>query len=151
MLQRQNLLPALAQLFADLPKPVRVLSVRATPSYVAAQVQNASDLTRVDEYRYKNGERKGPVQVKLLGKGELKDNLFPLRAIDLTRAASVMARASEEQELPVLKLVVTRNLPNSMDIQFRVHLGSADRELVIAADKKGRILGPIQAPTLPAR
>lgn len=150
MLTEERLLPAFALLFADLPKPVRVLSVRATRRAVVAQVQNAADLTKVDEYRCKPAGCTGPVQVRLMGKGKLRDNLFPLRAIDLSRSPEVMVRVSQEHELPIEKLIVTRNLPQSMDIQFRVHLQSADRELIVAVDKNGRILGPIPAAVAPS-
>ena len=151
LLEPAQLNAALAAVFADLPKPIRVLRVRATPSYVSAQVQNAQVRTQVDEYRYTTQSgRTGPVQVRLLGKGKLRDNLFPLNAIDLRRSTRVISGVQEQYGLPIRKLVITRNLPRSMDIQFRAHLGSREDELVVAASKRGRILGPVESVPAPS-
>ncbi len=112
------------------------------------QVQNAAVPTEVHQYTYRQGSVSGPQKVKLLGKGNLKDNLFRLRAADPRVAEEALDKVRAQHKHPVDKLVMIRNLPESMDIQFRVHLRTPEGELVIAVDKTGRILGPIDvAPT----
>jgi hypothetical protein len=141
---------ALDHLLAPLPQPVRILSITALPSVVVLQVQNHANQAQVDQYGYRSGKVEGPEKVKLLGKGSLKDNLFRLRAADPRVADEVLDKVRKQHQHPITKLVMIRNLPESRDIQFRVYVDSPQGELVIAADKHGRILGPIDvAPTSP--
>lgn len=141
---------ALDALLAPLPKPVRILSIIVLPSQVVLQVQNAANPAEVNQYSYRGGEVSGPERVKLLGKGTLKDNLFRLRTADPRVAEEVLDKVSSQHDHPVTKLVMIRNLPESMDIQFRVYLMTPEGELVLAADKTGRVLGPIDAPPTPS-
>ncbi len=139
---------ALDHLLAPLPKPVRILSITALPSLVVLQVQNHANQAEVNQYGYRDGEVEGPENVKLLGKGSLKENLFRLRTADPRVAEEVLDKVRKQHQHPITKLVMVRNLPESRDIQFRVYVDSPAGELVIAADKHGRILGPIEvAPT----
>ncbi len=148
MLHSGQISKALDALLAPLEKPVRILSIIALPSQVVLQVQNAANPAEVNQYAYKQGEVSGPERVKLLGKGSLKDNLFRLRAADPRVAEEVLEKVRAQHGDPIKKLVMIRNLPKSMDIQFRVYLQTNEGELILAADKRGRVLGPIElAPT----
>lgn len=134
---------AIDGLFQPLPKPVRALSLTALNGVVVAQVQDHTDLTRVVEYRYSNGSVTGPNPVTLSGPGKLTENLFPLTALDPHVAEVVLNSVHNERSEPVRKLVLARNLPHSMDIQFRVFLQTPKGDQVITADKAGRLLGPL--------
>jgi hypothetical protein len=142
-LQPQELASALHALLDPLSPPIRLLSVVALPSQVIIQVQNPADHSQVNELRYKGGQLSGPTPVKLLGKGNLKDNLFNLEAADPQVATQVLSSVRAEYKEPIRKLVMIRNLPNSLDIQFRAYLRGNEAETVIAADKLGKLLGPI--------
>jgi hypothetical protein len=132
------------RLFQPLPKPVRVLSLTALHGVIVVQVQDHTDLTRVVEYRYSNGSVSGPNPVKLSGPGKLTENLFPLAALDPHSAAEqALNTVRRERSEAVRKLVLSRNLPHSMDIQFRVFLQTPKGDQVITADKAGRLLGPL--------
>lgn len=134
---------AIDGLFQPLPKPIRALSLTAIHGVVVAQVQDHTDLTRVVEYRYSNGTITGPNPVALSGPGKLTENLFPLAAVDPHVAEGVLNTVRNERSEPVRKLVLARNLPHSMDIQFRVFLQTPKGDQVITADKAGRLLGPL--------
>lgn len=134
---------AINRLFQPLPKPIRVLSFTALHGVVVIQVQDHADLTRVVEYRYSEGNVTGPNPVTVSGPGKLMENLFPLTALDPHVAETVLNSVRSERSEPVRKLVLTRNLPQTMDIQFRVFLQTPKGDQVIAADKAGRLLGPL--------
>lgn len=141
---------AIDSLIQPLPQPVRLLSLVALHGQVIIQVQNAKELNKVDEYRYAEGRVTGPVPVKLMGKGRLRDNLFRLGAIDPHVAQQVLTQARAEYSEPIRKLIMIRNLPASMDIQFRVYLRTPAGDRIIVADKHGRLLGPLTPdPTSP--
>jgi hypothetical protein len=130
-------------LFHPLPKPVRLLSLTSLHGVVVIQVQDHTDLTRVVEYRYSDGKVTGPNPVTVSGPGKLTENLFPLTAVDPHVAEQVLNSVRSERSEPIRKLLLARNLPHSMDIQFRVFLQTPKGDQVIAADKAGRLLGPL--------
>jgi len=134
---------AIDNLIQPLPQPVRLLSLVALHRQVIIQVQNARELNKVDEYRYVQGRVTGPVPVKLLGKGRLRDNLFRLGTVDPHVAEQVLTQTRAEYAEPIRKLTMIRNLPTSMDIQFRVYLHTPVGDRIIVADKHGRLLGPL--------
>jgi hypothetical protein len=146
LLQGKNIDRALKATLGPLTPPIRLLSIVVLPSQLIVQVQNLSDQSQIHEFRYRDGKLEGPVPVKLLGKGSLKDNLFNLEAADPHMASQVLASVRAEYSAPIRKLVMIRNLPASLDIQFRAYLNGKDGDLVIAADKQGRLLGPIPTP-----
>lgn len=134
---------AIDALLSPLPKPARLLSLTALNRVVVLQVQNAKDPRAVLEYRYQNGSVTGPVPVELKGPGKLVDNLFRIDAIDLHVAEKVLNQVRSDYSEEVRKLILTRNLPTSMDIQFRVFLKTNAGDRIIVADKTGRLLGPL--------
>lgn len=138
-----NLNQAINQLLAPLPKPIRLLSLTALNGVVVLQVQDAKDPRSVQEYRFSRGSVTGPVPVELQGPGKLTDNLFRADSVDPHIAERVLTSVRAEHGDEIRKLVLTRNLPTSMDIQFRVFLKTPGGDRVIAADKNGRLLGPL--------
>jgi hypothetical protein len=141
---------AIDQLIGPLAKPVRMLSLTALNRVVVIQVQGAEDRNSVLEYRLSDGKVSGPVPVELKGPGKLPDNLFRVDSFDPHVAEKVLTAVRIEYSEEVRKLVVTRNLPASMDIQFRVFLKTGTKDRIVAADKGGRLLGPLTtAPSPP--
>jgi hypothetical protein len=136
---------ALDALLAPLPKPLRILTITALPSIVVAQVQNTQSPNEVHQYQYthKDSRVEGPQKVKLLGKGALKDNLFRPPSAEPKMAEEALTNVTNQYKHPARKLVMIRNLPESMDIQFRVFLDTPSGELIIVTDKHGRVLGPL--------
>lgn len=141
---------AIDRLINPLPKPVRLLNLTALNRVVVIQVQGADDRNAVLEYRFSEGKVSGPVPVELKGPGKLTDNLFRADSFAPHVAEKVLTAVRAEYSEEVRKLVVTRNLPASMDIRFRVFLKTGTTERVVVADKGGRLLGPLTtAPTPP--
>jgi hypothetical protein len=156
LLDPSTLNEALKSLIDPLPQPVRILTVTALHEQVILQVQSATDPTAATEYRFRaaTGKVTGPSQVTLLGGGKLHDNLFPLQAANPQVAGQVVAAVEGEyqsQGLRIRKLVMIRNLPRSRDIQFRVYLDGPAGELLLNADKNGRLLGPPEPAPDPSR
>lgn len=141
---------AIDKLINPLPKPVRLLSLTALNRVVVIQVQGTDDRNTVLEHRFSEGRVSGPVPVELKGPGKLADNLFRADSFDPHVAEKVLTAVRAEYSEEVRKLVVTRNLPASMDIQFRVFLKTGTQERIVVADKGGRLLGPLTtAPSPP--
>lgn len=134
---------AIDKLLGPLPKPVRVLSLTALHRVVVVQVQSPQHRGSVLEYRFAEGNVTGPVPVELKGPGKLADNLFRVDSFDPHVAEMVLAAVRSEYSEEVRKLVISRNLPNSMDIQFRVFLKTTTGDRIVVADKGGRLLGPL--------
>lgn len=148
MLTPRYLGEAIDKLLTPLPKPVRVLSLTALNRVVVLQTRDPKDPRSVLEYRFSDNHVSGPVPVELKGPGKLSDNLFRIDSVDPHVAEKVLTSVRAEYSEEIRKLVLTRNLPSSMDIQFRVFLKTATGDRVVAADKSGHLLGPLTtAPT----
>jgi hypothetical protein len=135
---------ALALATDPLPKPIRALSLRVYSDRLLLQVQAREDPARVDQYRVKEGEVLGPIPVKLTGPGDLKDNLFPLQYADLKVIPRMVRHAERRAGLDggrAREVSLLRNLPESMDIRFRIEVESPLGERRIDARKDGKILG----------
>jgi hypothetical protein len=141
---------AIDKLINPLPKPVRLLNLTALNRVVVIQVQGTEDRNAVLEYRFSEGKVRGPVPVELKGPGKLADNLFRADSFDAHVAEKVLTAVRTEYSEEVRKLVVSRNLPASMDIQFRVFLKTGTKDRIVVADKGGRLIGPLTtAPSPP--
>jgi hypothetical protein len=144
LLDAELLAKALALATEPLPKPIRALSLRVYSDRLLLQVQARTEPTRVDQYRVKDSEVLGPIAVKLTGPGDLKDNLFPLQYADL-KVIPRMVRQAERRaglgEGRAREVSLQRNLPDSMDIRFRIEVESKLGKRQINARKDGRILG----------
>jgi hypothetical protein len=135
---------ALALATDPLPKPIRALSLRVYSDRLLLQVQAREEPGRVDQYRVKDGEVLGPIPVKLTGPGDLKDNLFPLQYADLKVIPRMVRHAERRAGLGggrAREVSLLRNLPESMDIRFRVEVESPLGKRRINARKDGKILG----------
>lgn len=144
-LERGQIVRALDALLTPLPKPLRILTITALPTLVVVQVQNTQNPSEVHQYQYTHadGRIEGPQKVKLMGKGSLKDNLFRPPSAEPRMAEDALTNVTNQYKHPARKLVMIRNLPESMDIQFRVTLDTPSGELVVVTDKHGRVLGPL--------
>ncbi len=81
--------------------------------------------------------------MKLLGKGKLDDNLFPLDAAKVGAVPALARLAKTKANIPegvVARVLLKRNLPESMDIQFRVFVTSQRRDAYVEADQSGKLL-----------
>lgn len=126
-----------------LPKPIRALSLRVYPDRVLLQVQDQKQPSTVQQFRFKDGTVQGPVAVALTGPGELKDNLFPLRYADLDGIPRLALQAERRAALErgrATHIALQRNLPTSMDIQFRVEVSSPSGKRLVEARKDGKII-----------
>ena len=135
---------ALALAIEPLPKPIRALRLRIYPDRLLLQIQAREEPTRVDQYRVKGGEVLGPIAVELTGPGELKDNLFPLQYANLRSISRLVKHAERRaglREAQALEVSLQRNLPESMDIRFRVEVRGPLGSRRIDARKDGKILG----------
>ena len=97
----------------------------------------------MEQYVFRAGQVAGPVLVKLMGKGDLEDNLFPLATARLEAVPKLVKAAPEKAQMPeakVTRVLLRRNLPESMDIQFRVFLTDERRDAHVDADKDGQVL-----------
>jgi hypothetical protein len=123
--------------------PVQAISLLVRPDRVVLQAQDRARPAEVGQYVYRSGKVNGPVSVKLMGTGKLEDNLFPLDAAKLGAVPALIGAAKAQVKIPGAKLdrvLLKRNLPESMDIQFRVFFTANGREAFVDADKDGNVL-----------
>lgn len=121
----------------------RALSLLVYPEHMVLQAHDARNPARVEQYVYRDGTVSGPVPVTLLGRGKLEDNLFPVDAARLEAVPELVAEARDRAGIPegrVARVLLKRNLPQSMDIQFRVFITSERRDAHVDADKDGNIV-----------
>lgn len=140
---------ALALLTEPLSKPIRALRLSIYPDRLVLQVQDRSRPEAVQQYRFKAAEVEGPIAVKLTGPGELKDNLFPLKYADLKGIPALVQRAERNAavgEGRAVAVELQRNLPESMDIRFRVKVNGPRGTRWIEARKDGKVLGVLAEP-----
>jgi hypothetical protein len=134
---------AVAALKKRLGGQVQALSLLFYEDRLVLQAQNVERPDQVDQYVFRGGRIEGPVPVKLLGKGKLEDNLFPLDAAHLEQVPRFVVSALEQAEVPegkVTRVLLKRNLPESMDIQFRAFVTNQRLDAVVDADKDGKVL-----------
>jgi hypothetical protein len=125
------------------PSPVKALSFLVYPDHAVLQAQDPASPTRVLQYVYRGGIVTEPVPVKLMGTGKLEDNLFPLDSAKLDAIPRLSREAQGKANIPegsVARVLVKRNLPESMDIQFRVFVTSQRRDATLDADQNGKLL-----------
>ncbi len=134
---------AMSELRKRAPSPVQVLSLLVYADHAVLQAQDPAAPASVVQYVYRSGTVAPPVPVKLLGTGKLEDNLFPLSAAKIAAVPRLAHDAKAKANIPeglVSRILLKRNLPESMDIQFRVFVTSQRRDAYFDADQTGRLL-----------
>jgi hypothetical protein len=142
---------AIAALKKRVPPPVQALSLLVYSDHLVLQAQDPQTPERVLQYVYRAGNVEAPVPVKLLGGGKLEDNLFPLDAAKVAAIPHLAHDAQARANIPegaVARVLLKRNLPDSMDVQFRVFVTSQRRDATFDADQSGKLLpqAPATAP-----
>jgi hypothetical protein len=125
------------------PGPIQVLSLLVYRDHLVLQAQDPAMNERVLQYVYRSGAVEGPATVKLLGTGKLEDNLFPLDATKVLAVPKLVKDAQARANIPegtVARVLLKRNLPDTMDVQFRVFVTSQRRDATVDADQAGKLL-----------
>jgi hypothetical protein len=134
---------ALGELKKKAPSPVQILSLLVYPDHAVLQAEDPTARGKVLQYVYRSGAVSAPEVVKLLGTGKLEDNLFPLDAAKVEAIPRLARDAQAKANIPegtVARVLLKRNLPESMDIQFRVFVTSQRRDAYLDADQNGTLL-----------
>ena len=134
---------AMAELKKRAPSPIEALSLLVYPDHAVLQARDPAAPKSVVQYVYRGGTVTPPVPVKLLGTGKLDDNLFPLETAKLAAVPKLSREAKTKANIPeglVSRVLLKRNLPESMDIQFRVFVTSQRRDAALDADHTGRLI-----------
>jgi len=133
----------LAALHKKLGKPIKALELLVYPDHLMLQVESPKQPDHVLQYEYRDGKVSDGVPVELQGSGKLSDNLYALDNIQLD-AVPELARQAVQKVDPkngrVSYLILKRNLPFDMDVQYRVFVKSPLRDGYVDADKSGKLL-----------
>ncbi len=133
----------LVALHGTLGKPIEALELLVYPDHLMLQVQNPKRPDQVLQYEYRNGKVSKGVRVELQGTGTLSDNLYTLDDIQLD-AVPELAREAVQKVDPkngrVSYMILKRNLPYDMDVQYRVFVKSPLKDGYVDADKNGKLI-----------
>jgi hypothetical protein len=125
------------------PGPIQALSLLIYRDHMVLQAQDPVVNDRVLQFVYRAGAVEGPATVKLLGTGKLEDNLFPLDSVKVVTIPKLVKDAQARANIPegsVARVLLKRNLPDAMDVQFRVFVTSQRRDATVDADANGKLL-----------
>jgi hypothetical protein len=134
---------ALAELKKRVPSPIEALSLLVYSDRLVLQARDPVARSNVLQYVWRDGRGPDGVPVKLIGTGKLDDNLFPLDAVKLDAVPKLVRDAQAKANIPegsVARVLLKRNLPESMDIQFRVFVTSQRRDAYFDADQQGNLI-----------
>lgn len=134
---------ATAEIKKRLPAPIQVLSLLVYPDHLVLQAENPALKGTALQYVLRGGTLSDGVAVKLLGTGKLEDNVFPLDAAKVNAIPRLAREAQKKANIPegtVARVLLKRNLPESMDIQFRVFVTSQRRDAYFDANQDGTLL-----------
>jgi hypothetical protein len=134
---------AFAEIRSRVPSPIEALSLLVYPDHVVLQVRDPAARNNVLQYVYREGRVPDGIPVKLIGTGKLDDNLFPLEAAKIGAIPKLVRDARAKANIPegsVVRVLLKRNLPESMDIQFRVFVTSQRRDAYLDADQQGNLI-----------
>jgi hypothetical protein len=134
---------ALTELRKRVPSPVEALSLLVYSDRMVLQARDPAARNNVVQYVVRSGRVTDPIPVKLIGTGKLDDNLFPLDAAKVDSVPRLVREAQSKANIPegtVVRVLLKRNLPESMDIQFRVFVTSQRRDAYLDADQQGNLV-----------
>jgi hypothetical protein len=134
---------AMAELRKRVPSPIQVLSLLVYPDHAVLQAQDPAAPKSVLQYVYRGGAVSPPVPVKLLGKGKLEDNLFPLESVKVAALPRLVRDAKVKANMPeglVSRVLLKRDLPETLDVRFRVFVTSQRRDASFQADQTGQLI-----------
>jgi hypothetical protein len=134
---------ATAEIKKRLPAPIQVLSLLVYPDHLVLQAENPALHGTALQYVLRGGTLSEGVAVKLLGTGKLEDNVFPFDAAKVSAIPRLAREAQKKANIPegtVARVLLKRNLPESMDIQFRVFVTSQRRDAYFDANQDGTLL-----------
>ncbi len=133
----------LVALHKKLGKPIKALELLVFPDHLMLQVEDPDKPDQVLQYEYRDGKVSDGIPVELQGSGKLSDNLFTLDDIKLD-AVPELARQAVQKVDPkngrVSYMILKRNLPFDMDVQYRVFMKSPLRDGYVDADKSGKLV-----------
>jgi hypothetical protein len=136
---------AISQLSERAGKPVNALRLTIEPHRMVLQAQDPIHPLRVRQFKYESGVISGPVAVRLEGGGQLEDNLFPLSELDASALPELVAQAVRKvdpEHGKVTRIVVRRNLPESVDVRLRIYIASPLLDSHVDATAQGRLIEP---------
>jgi hypothetical protein len=134
---------ALTELRKRVPSPIESLSLLVYSDRLVLQARDTAARNNVLQYVVRGGRVTDPIPVKLIGTGKLDDNLFPLDAAKVDAIPRLVREAQTKANIPegnVVRVLLKRNLPESMDIQFRVFVTSQRRDAYLDADQQGNLI-----------
>ena len=123
---------------------IDALSVLFYSDHAVLQLRSPEDTQRVDQYIYRGGALGAPRRVTLMGTGQLDDNVFPLALDQLHPPTEAVTGAPALAHVPegrVTRVLLSRDLPRSMKVRFRVFVSSERRNGHIDVDAEGSTLG----------
>jgi len=140
---------SLAELRKRVPTPIEALSLLVYSDRLVLQARDPAARNNVVQYVIRGGRATDPIPVKLIGTGKLDDNLFPLDAAKVEAIPRLVHEAQSKANIPegsVARVLLKRNLPESMDIQFRVFVTSQRRDAYMDADQQGNLIESLTPP-----
>ncbi len=143
LLTERGLHQGMASLGLRIGAHPKLLEVVVYPDHIVVQAQDPKHLDQVLQYEYRTGDVAPPQRVALEGTGTLDDNLFSLDDIKLDVIPDLAKRAAEkvdDKNGKVSSVLLKRNLPYEMDVQYRVFVKSPIKDGYVDADKNGKLL-----------
>jgi hypothetical protein len=134
---------AMAELRKRVPSPIQALSLLVYPDHAVLQAQDPALPKNVLQYVYRGGTVSAPVPVKLLGTGKLEDNLFPLESVKIAVLPHLVREAKTKANMPeglVSRVLLKRDLPDAVDVRFRIFVTSQRRDASLQADQTGQLI-----------
>ena len=123
---------------------VRVLDLSIYESFLKIQVQDPQKKENVDGYDYKNSVISEPVPVRLYGGGNLEQNLFKLKEVNLAKIPELIDEAREKSQdlegAKVTHVIVKKDLPFSNKVKIRVYLSGTRKSAWLVADADGKVI-----------
>lgn len=123
---------------------VKALDLSIYENYLKIQVQDPKKTENVDGYDYKNGVISDPIPVRLYGGGNLEQNLFKLKEVNLAKIPELIDEAREKSKdlegAKVSHVIVKKDLPFSNKVKIRVYLSGTRKSAWLVADASGKVI-----------